>query len=133
MYTKWKWLQICQNFSEFHLKMSPCWGDTVPYQGVSSCLLQLWVCQEGLRNCEHQISPFSSLQFSNVLSSIISLRFNLSSFFYSTNMLEHLSKYKVFLLAYIWPLGLYSSISVFSFVYAFQKSIQILFQSYFFA
>lgn len=96
-----KWLRIYQSLSEFHLNESLPGMHCTLYRGVSFYLLQLWVCQESLGNCDHQLSSFSSLLFRNVLSSIISLRFNLSSFFYSTNILEHLPKCKAFLLAYI--------------------------------
>ena len=89
--------------------VSPCQGDSAPHRGVSFYLLQLWVYQDGLGYCEHHLSLFSPLLFHDALSRIMFLRLNLSSFLHSTNMLEHLLKGKVLLLACLWPLGLYSS------------------------
>lgn len=70
--------------------MSPYQKGTAPYRGVSSYLLQLWVCQKGLGNWEHRFSPFIPSPFSWALSSTVSLRLKLSSFLHSTNMPEHL-------------------------------------------
>ena len=89
--------------------VSPCQGGSAPHRGVSFYLLQLWVYQDGLGYCEHHLSLFSPLLFHDALSRIMFLRLNLSSFLHSTNMLEHLLKGKVLLLACLWPLGLYSS------------------------